>query len=125
MLKRDKRDRIEKLEKRLSDLRAGRFSPVQGIVDPEVKAHIAWFENVYWKLPKHERVELNQAWDTYYRKCAEDRNNMSIPKPNGYDPKIWFKSDYCAYCSEVKQELEKLSGGDDFNQSGMGAGEVW
>lgn len=63
-----KRERIARLKERISDLKAGNY---MGKYNPEIIKTIAWFENSYFRMPYHERIEHDAAWNEYYKKCGQ------------------------------------------------------
>jgi hypothetical protein len=138
MSKTQKRERFERLQQRISDLKAGYY---MGKYNPEQVKMILWFENSYFRMPFEERSEVDRSWNEYYKKCAlspeallfaeisraagsNDTNRIKelqdqarqmlkngifeIKRPIGYDPQCWFNTDWCSNYNACKKELGSL-----------------
>lgn len=138
-----KRERFEKLQTRLHDLRSGLY---MGKINHDVKDKIMWFTQIFFKLPEVERQELRDAWNEYHKRCAEtpesalyremgnafrDKNTKrikelqkqarqmlkngieTIDRPRGFDPLIWNNADWAINFRQVERELKFAGINDD------------
>lgn len=148
-----KRERIARLRDRISDLKAGNYMgkynpeiiktiawfensyfrmPYQERIE-----HDASWNEYYKKCGKSVEAELFRAMAQACR--AEDKDRIKelqkqaremlqkgfvlITKPSGYDPQIWFNTDWCINYVACKRELEGLESEEEFSLPI--AGGVW